>query len=70
MKDKDKKNLKRLKKNKGWNSFKNSSKIKGNKLKERGLRHLRNKLKRQRLKIDKIKVKTIKNLILHLNQQI
>lgn len=67
MKDREMKNLKKLKNNKDWNSFKNNSKIKDNKLKKRELKHLKNKLKRLRYKIGKIKVKIIINRILQLN---
>ena len=54
MKSKGKKSLKRLKKNRDQNSFKNSLKIKDNKLKGRELRRLKNRLKKQRSKIDRI----------------
>lgn len=61
------KNLKRLKKNRDYNSFKNSLEIKDSKSKGREHKHLKNKLKRQRYKIDKIKVSILKSQTLQLN---
>ena len=61
------KNLKRLKKNRDYNSFKNSLEIKDNKSKGREHKHLKNKLKRQRYKIYKIKVSILKSQTLQLN---
>lgn len=61
------KNLKRLKKNRDYNSFKNSLEFKDSKSKGREHKHLKNKLKRQRYKIDKIKVSILKSQTLQLN---